>query len=517
MKARRWKILSLTSLIMASLLTSCISDYGGGNSRFPKPLAFKISGSSAATRNYSVIIQNSLKSINVPVEIETVEFNTLLDQLRQGQYQMTTSRWVGGNQDPIFLKDLFATGAAFNRGRYSNPELDKLLNEAIATADRNRARELYTQAQAIISREVPMLPLWYPDNMVISRKSVGNIKLDPSGDFIFLSKVTTAKPNDTFVVTLESPAETLDALRGTDASSERLRQLLHSSLVRKNENFDYVPDMAEFQRAEDGLSYTFTLKENVKFHNGNPVTARDVKYTLDTLLASDSRKATPFFEGTGDKRQPYVAGVDTPNPRTVVVRLTKPWLQLLPNLQPMPIIPEGSAAAQRETPMGCGPFKFVSNDKQQQTLELAANENYWGGAPQIKKMRVRVIADANTLQAEFKSGRVDLASALSNLSPDAFKTLGDDPNLKVEQFPGANIVYLGFNAESEYLKDARVRQAIAYAIDREAIVRDLLLGQGRVAHSILPESSWAYSPGQKYTYDPERAMKLLDEAGYVKK
>jgi peptide/nickel transport system substrate-binding protein len=353
--------------------------------------------------------------------------------------------------------------------------------------------------------------------MTISRKSVGNIKPDTSGDFIFLSRVTTEKTDEPFVVALENNPETLDGLRGTDAPSERLRQLMHSALVRKNENFDYVPDLADFQRAEDGLAYTFTLKEGVKFHNGSPVTAKDVKYTLDTLLASDSRKATPFFEGTGDSRQPYVAEIDAPNPRTIVVRLTRPWLQLLPNLQPVPIIPDGSADKQREAPVGCGPFKFVSYDKSQQIVDMVANENYWGGAPQIKKLRVRVITDANTLQAEFKSGRVDLASALSNLSPDAFKNLGNDPNLKVDQFPGANIVYLGFNAESAPLTDARVRQAIAYAIDRETIVRDLLLGQARIAHSILPESSWAYSPGQKYTYDPERARKLLDEAGYVKK
>lgn len=516
MKSRRWMILAFTLFIMVSLTTSCLSDYNT-SSRFSKPLAFKISGSSAATRNYSVIIQNSLKSIGVPVEIEAVEQNTLFDQLRQGQYQMTTSRWVGGNQDPIFLKDLFVTGAPFNRGRYSNPELDKILNEAVNTADRTRARELYVQAQDIISREVPMLPLWYVDNMVISRKSVGNVKPDAGGDFSFLSRVTTEKTNEPFVVALENNPETLDGLRGTDGPSERLRQLMHSTLVRKNENFDYVGELAEVQRAEDGLSYTFTLKEGVKFHNGSPVTARDVKYTLDTLLASDSRKATPFFEGTGDARKPYVAGVDAPNPRTVIVRLTGPWLQLLPNLTPLPIIPEGSAAAQREKPVGCGPFKFVSYDKSQQVADMEANDSYWGGAPKIRRLRVRVITDANTMQAEFKSGRVDIASALSNLSPDAFKTLGEDPNLRVEQFPGANIVYLSFNAESDPLKDARLRQAIAYAIDRETIVRDLLLGQGRVAHSILPESSWAYSPGQKYNFDPERAKKLLDEAGYVKK
>ncbi|HEX7998102.1 MAG TPA: ABC transporter substrate-binding protein [Pyrinomonadaceae bacterium] len=516
MKPVRLLFPALTLFLLLCLLTSCFSDYNAGN-RFTKPLAFKISGSSAATRNYSVIIQNSLKEVGIPVEIETVEQGTLFDQLRQGQYQMTTSRWLGGNQDPIFLRDLFTTGAPFNRGRYSNPELDKILLEAVVTADRTRARELYVQAQDIISREVPMLPLWYVDNMVISRKSVGNIKPDASADFIFLSKVTTDKTNEPFVVAIENNPVTLDGLSGTDGPSERLRQLMHSSLVRKNENFEYVGDLAEFQRAEDGLSYTFTLKEGVKFHNGSPVTSKDVKYTLDALFASKSNKRTPFYEGTGDNQKSYIAGIETPNPRTVVIRLTKPWLELLANLQPLPIIPEGSADKQRESPMGCGPFKFAAYDRSQQIVDMVANENYWNGAPPIKKLRVRVISDANTVQAEFKSGRVDLASALSNLSPDAFKTLGDDPNLKVEQFPGANIVYLGFNAESEFIKDARVRQAIAYAINRESIVKDLLLGQGRVAHSILPESSWAYSPGQKYNYDPERARKLLDEAGYVKK
>ena len=126
---------------------------------------------------------------------------------------------------------------------------------------------------------------------------------------------------------------------------------------------------------------------------------------------------------------------------------------------------------------------------------------------------MRVILDANTLQAELQSGGIDLAN-VANLSPDAFRALGQDPNLRVEQFPGTNVVYLGFNTESAPLNDARVRQAIAFSIDREAIVRDLLLGQARVAHSILPEESWAFAPGQTYTYNPERARQLLDEAGF---
>jgi peptide/nickel transport system substrate-binding protein len=142
-------------------------------------------------------MQNSLKEIGLPVEIETLEFNSLLEQLRRGQFQMTTSRWVGGNQDPMFLRDLFASTeiptqerAGRNRSRYSNPELDKILDEAVNTTDKQRATALYKQAQEIISRELPMLPLWYPANMVIARKTVGNIKLDGSGDWGFVRSLT---------------------------------------------------------------------------------------------------------------------------------------------------------------------------------------------------------------------------------------------------------------------------------------------------------------------------------------
>jgi peptide/nickel transport system substrate-binding protein len=165
--------------------------------RFPKPIVFKISSSSGAARQYSGVIQNQLKQVGVPLEIETVESNTLRDQQLKGNYQLTTGSWVGGNQDPIFLKDLFSsTGiprpdrVGFNRSRYNNPELDPILQEAVDTADREKARALYTRAWEIISRDVPMLPLWYPANMVVARKNVGNIKIDGSGDWRFVRGLT---------------------------------------------------------------------------------------------------------------------------------------------------------------------------------------------------------------------------------------------------------------------------------------------------------------------------------------
>jgi peptide/nickel transport system substrate-binding protein len=321
---------------------------------------------------------------------------------------------------------------------------------------------------------------------------------------------------DAFVMVLEASAKTLDPLRGTDAASERYRQLMFNQLMRKNEQFDYVGELASsVQTAPDGLSVTFTLQDNVKFHDGKPLTSADVKYTFDKFLASDSPKAVPFYEGTGASKQPLVTSVEATDPRTVVFRLRRPWLELFANLIPIAIIPENTFESQAIKPVGSGAFKFVKYDESQQVVDMEANDNYWEGAPNIKHLRVKVIPDANTQQAEIVSGRVDLAVNTA-LSPDAYVNLGKNPNLQLVQSPGVNVQYIGFNNESAPLNNARVRQAIAYAINRESIITNLLQGQARIAHSILPQESWAYSTTQKtYNYDPAQAKKLLDEAGFT--
>ena len=123
----------------------------------------------------------------------------------------------------------------------------------------------------------------------------------------------------------------------------------------------------------------------------------------------------------------------------MVVTLTKPWTGLLSNLVPVSIIPKDSYDTQKDHPVGSGPFKFKSYDGSQQVLDLEAYMEYWEGAPHIKEVRVRVIADTNALQAELRSGRVDLAPLPTSLSPDAVKLLGQDPNLQVLQFTGSNV------------------------------------------------------------------------------
>ncbi len=319
-----------------------------------------------------------------------------------------------------------------------------------------------------------------------------------------------------FVIALGDNIRTLDPIGSpsVDAASERVRTLMFNSLVKKDEKFDYVGELAsDIKRSDDNLTFTFTLRDGVKFHDGRPFTSADAKYTLDLVFSSSFAKSASFYEGTGAERKSYIKSVEAPDARTLVVTTTKPWTGLLPNLVPVAIIPKDSYEIQKDRPLGSGPFKFVSYDSSQQVVDLQANPDYWDGAPHIPLVRVRVISDTNALQAELRSGRVHIAPLPTSLSPDAIKQLGQDPKLQVLQFTGSNLNLLTFNCAQPPLNEVKVRQAIAYAVDREGMIRDLLLGQGTIAHSILPEESWAYHAGQRYSFDPGMAKKLLDEAG----
>lgn len=365
----------------------------------------------------------------------------------------------------------------------------------------------------------------------------------------FFATASTCRQRTSDAVTVALPEKftTLDTLTtaSSESSAERIKNLMFNTLVRKDENFDYVGELAkDITTSPDNLTITFTLRENVKFHNGKDLTSADVKYTFDELFKANGFKAKAFFDtvpvdkaetpNPGDataananaaakpveapktKSVPHITSIATPDAKTVVFVVTRPALrnQLLSNLVAIPIIPEGSIGQQKDSPVGSGPFKFVSFDVSQNIIDLAANAEYWEGAPKIAKLRLKTITEAASLQAELQTGAVDIAPNPTNLPPDIIKGMGSAANLKVDQFDGSNIQYLVFNVQSWPLANPKIRQAIGYAVDREKIIAELLSGQAKIASSILPSQSWAYSPGTAYRYDPAKAKALLQEAGY---
>jgi len=306
---------------------------------------------------------------------------------------------------------------------------------------------------------------------------------------------------------LEKRVPTFDPRKSSDSAAARLTQLIFNCLTRKNEKFEPAPDLAEsFDSSPDYMTFTFHLRSGVKFHDGRTLSSRDVKYTFDTMMASGfpSDKKGDFVRD--------VAFITAPDSQTVIFRCKNPFPGLPNAVISVGIIPEGSGDQQDKSPIGTGPFKFVSYAEEQEVV-LAANDTYFESRPSINLLRIKIVPDNSTRESELRKGSVDLAIN-ADFEPVTVESLEKAPGLKVLMVDGTNIAHLGLNLLDPILKDQRVRQALAYGIDREAIIRDVLRGQARPASSILPPNQWAYEPNvQVYNYDPEKAKQLLDEAG----
>jgi peptide/nickel transport system substrate-binding protein len=324
---------------------------------------------------------------------------------------------------------------------------------------------------------------------------------------LLLTSCSHRTPADTLVMIIESSPANLDPRIGTDDQSERIGKLLYDSLVRRDEHFDLQPSLAERWETPDPLTYIFHLRHGVRFHNGATLTSRDVKWTLDSLIQGKvvSAKSSTYK---------YIERVDTPDDHTVVLRLSAPYTSLLWNLSDgaLGIVPYGSGAELAHAPNGTGPFKFVS-EEQDSELIIERNDEYWGEKPHVKRVRFAVVPDITTRALELRKGSADIE--LNAITPDMIVALRQDPNLQVSITPGTVLMYLAFNLRDPILKDVRVRQAIAYAIDRPAMIHYLWRDAASPANSILPEQHWAYDPNvRKYEHDPERAKKILDDAGF---
>lgn len=327
------------------------------------------------------------------------------------------------------------------------------------------------------------------------------------------------RPAGTITIALSDKFSGLDTISTTspDAAADRIRNLIFNSLVKKNEKFEYVGELAkDIKIGDDNLTITFNLADNVKFQNGKAFTSADAKYTLDALFQAKGYKGSAFFEQVDGQPQPHITSMETPDAKTLVIKVRRPALvnQLLANLVAIPIIPEGTVEQQKTQPLGTGPFKFAKFDQINNLVELEANTDYFEGAPKIAKLNVKTVTDANALQAELQSGRVDVVPNPTNFSADTYISLGKSPNLQVVQSDGSSIRYIGFNIQSKPVDNVKLRQAVAFAIDRDKIIKELLSGQAKAANSILPEDCWAFSPGAKYTYNPDKAKQLVQESGY---
>lgn len=318
----------------------------------------------------------------------------------------------------------------------------------------------------------------------------------------------SAKPDPaTLVMIIESSPTDLDPRVGLDAYSERIDDLLFDDLLTRDEHLNVAPGLAERWSVIDAITYVFYLHHNVKFHDGRPLTARDVKWTFDSLLRETIRstKAAAYRP---------VDHIDAPDDYTVVFHLKEPFSTLLWNLSDgaVGIVPYGSGSEISSHPIGSGPFRFISAQIDKEVI-MGRNDDYWGTKPHLQRVRFMVVPDTTTRALELRKGSADIA--INALTADLALTLQRDPKLEILRAPGTRFDYLAFNLQDPILKSVRVRQAIAYAIDRRPLLEYLQRGMARSANSVLPPESWAYyGDVPAYNHDPERAREMLEQAGY---
>jgi len=341
---------------------------------------------------------------------------------------------------------------------------------------------------------------------MLLRRTIMQIGLIVLAGFPLLSCSSKPDPN-TLVMIIESSPTNLDPRVGIDAYSERIDNLLFDDLLDRDEHLNVKPGLADRWDIPDPLTYVFHLHSGVKFHNGAALTSRDVKWTFDSLLQGKIRstKAAAFR---------YVDRVEAPDDSTVVFHLKEPFATLLWNLSDgaMGIVPYGSLAEISAQPIGSGPFRFISAEPDKEVI-IERNPDYWHDPPRLERVRFMVVPDGTTRALELRKGSADLE--INALTPDMVVTLEREPALDVLRGPGTVLQYMGFNFRDPVLKDVRVRQALAYAIDRRPMLEYLWRGFAQPADSILPKQSWAYTNKvQTYNYDPERAREILDAAGY---
>jgi len=317
-----------------------------------------------------------------------------------------------------------------------------------------------------------------------------------------------ASDAETLRFLIESSPNNLDLRQGTDAQSERVGGLIYDALVKKDAHFLLQPWLATSWERPDPLTWIFHIRSGVRFHDGKPLTAEDVAWSIKSMI--DGTLITAKGGALAG-----ITAVQASGPLTVVVKTKHPDASLLFNLSDglFGVVERGAGSNEGLHPVGTGPFKFVSQ-MQDRDVVLERNADYWDGAAKIVRIRFEVVPDTITAALEIRKGSADVESNV--LTQDMVEALRSARGVVVQSGPGAMVMYANFNTTDPALRDPRVRQAIACAIDRPALISALWRGQARLADTLLPEGHWAAASDDElpqYPHDVARAVALLNAAG----
>ncbi|TQR38362.1 oligopeptide ABC transporter substrate-binding protein [Lysinibacillus sphaericus] len=351
----------------------------------------------------------------------------------------------------------------------------------------------------------------------------------------------TAKNKVVTFGTDQAPEGVFDPAFNGSIVDSYIQNFIMDGIYDVNDNLEYVPNLATWEISEDKLTYTFTFKKGVKWHNGEELTVDDWVFALETIANKDYdgprfnyveniKGAKAKKAGKADK----IEGIEVVDPYTVKITFDKVKVNNLENLwsYPMPkkhyegiAVKDLSESKQvRENPVGVGPFK-VKKVVDGEYSELERFDDYWKGKPQLDGVIVKVI-DPSLAAGAFQNGEIDIM----DIRPQAVKELSALKNVRIEETNGVSYSYIGLRfghrdkatlknvADFDKFKSKELRQALLYAINRPAMIDAFLEGKAIVANTVIPSAFWTAaeeSDLNQYAYNSEKAKELLKSAGYV--
>lgn len=344
-----------------------------------------------------------------------------------------------------------------------------------------------------------------------SRKTDGRIRivamLAMAIAFFGCGRYRVDHPPGEIQVDIEISPTSTDPRFGTDAMSSRINELIFESLMKPDRGGHFVGRLAASIEHPSPTMTIYHLNHGVHFSDGRPLSARDVLFTYNSILAPESMSP---------KRASFEAlkSIESPDDYTVVMTFTRPYAPAV-EMATEGIVPAGTplpGKAVGVAPIGSGPFRMVAYSHDE-FVRLERNPYYPHPPDAVQSILFKVVPDPTVRALELVEGACDLSP--NNIQVDVLPWLAAHPSLEISNTPGTTYRYLSFNFRNARLRDPRVRRAIAYAIDRKTIVSDHLHGTARIATGMLSPENWAYdSDATSYACDPQKARQLLEEAGY---
>jgi ABC-type transport system substrate-binding protein len=328
--------------------------------------------------------------------------------------------------------------------------------------------------------------------------------------FFFPTQSRAQVSGGTVIYAAGADPDNLDPANAESNPSEAVNRMMYENLAKFDEKLRIVPGLAtKWEQSKDGLTWTFFLRKGVKFHDGTPFNAEAVKTFVERMIGPEKPSRAGLYT-------PFVNSVEIVDEFTIKINLKAPFAFFLNNLahsasgiiSPTALKAYGKDISRRA--VGTGPFKFVEwihGDH----LTMVRNDEYWGGKPYLDQIIVKTVKEDSARVMMLQSGDAQL---IVRIPSEDIPRLEKDPKIKLDSTETLRVLFIGINCSKKPFTDVRVRQALNYAVDKEVIVKSLYQGRALVSAEIVPPLATGYFPVKGYPYDPEKAKKLLAEAGY---